>query len=85
MDCGKSWIDRHGERTFYNFEALDELYNQDACSDIFLSGSAIFSQWRCWSHWPYGPMDVNGYMWFVIAFHMLQDLCVEKGMSKPQV
>ncbi len=78
MDCGESWISNYGERAFNSFEAIDELYDSGGCHDIFLLGSAIFSQWRYWNHWSYGPMDVNGHMWFVVAFNMLQDLCSEE-------
>lgn len=78
MDCGKSWISQYGERAFNDSRAMDELYEQSTCSDIFLLGSAIFSQWRYWNHWSWGPMDTNAYMWFVIAFHMLENLCTEE-------
>lgn len=66
----------------------------DDVTDIFLLGSAIYSQWRYFNHWAYSGEDIlepQNRAWFISAFSRLallsgeDDLHVFDGNCKPDI
>lgn len=70
MDTGNSFVERYGYDAFNDPEAFEK-----ACvDDVVLLGSAIFSQWRYWTHWAFAPIDKQSQQWFTLAFARLAEL-----------
>lgn len=87
MDCGNAFIEIYSEEAFYNTEAFEEII--DNVDDVMLLGSAIFSKWRCITHWDYIPdlLSEDSRKWFMRAFSRLAVLAGdnEKINDKPSV
>ena len=76
MDCGKSFERKYPEkRAFTTATGLSEIIHE--IDDILLLGSAIFSQWRYYTHWAMSGLD-NFKEWFLIAFTRLLELSEQK-------
>ena len=87
MDCGNAFIEIYSEEAFYNTEVFEEII--DNVDDVMLLGSAIFSKWRCITHWDYIPdlLSEDSRKWFMRAFSRLAVLAGdnEKIKDKPSV
>ena len=57
----------------------------DDVTDIFLLGSAIYSQWRYFNHWAYSGEDIlepQNRAWFISAFSRLAQLSGEDDLHE---
>lgn len=81
MDCGHSFIEVYGERSFNDFKALKEVINR--IDNIQLIGNALFSQWRYYNHWAYSLTEANEDTkeWFLLLLRRLKSLCEEQKMG----
>ena len=71
MDCGNSFKDKYGDAVYSDLELSIVI---DDIVDIGLLGSAIFSRWRYFNHWSYGPAEPKDREWFMIALSRLENL-----------
>lgn len=72
MDCGKSFIAAYGHEAWHS---LDELKKTIGKIDmIHILGSALFSQWRYFNHWSYGPPTEKDKEWFLIILRRMKEL-----------
>ena len=71
MDCGKSFREVFGIEIGDCEGFLRESHRID---DPFVLGSAIFSEWRYFTHWADGPMEPEDVMWFEIAASRLAEI-----------
>ena len=71
MDCGNSFKDKYGDAVYSDIELSKVI---DDVDDIALLGSAIFSRWRYFNHWSYGPAEQKDKEWFIIALSRLDNL-----------
>lgn len=85
MDCGKAFIEIFSEDAFYNSEAFEEII--DNVDDLMLLGSAIFSKWRCITHWDYLPnlLEDDSRKWFLSAFSRLSVLTSDNERIKERL
>jgi len=77
MDCGRAFAEKYGNAA-NNHEALDRIIGD--VTDIFLLGSAIYSQWRYFNHWAYDAAEIlepKNRAWFIIALSRLTVLSEE--------
>ena len=71
MDCGRAFSNLYGEAV-NDYEKLSVII--DEVTDIYLIGSAIFSQWRYFNHWAYSGAEIlepKNRDWFVIALQRM--------------
>lgn len=74
MDCGHAFEEKYG-LAVNNSEELSRII--DRVDDIPLLGSAIYSQWRYYSHWAYSPAEIlepKNREWFILALTRLAEL-----------
>lgn len=76
MDCGKAFEATYPESKALNDScALDKII--EGIDDIPLLCSAIFSKWRCFTHWD-GPgedvLSFESWAWFITALNRLERL-----------
>ena len=85
MDCGNAFIETYSEEAFYNAAAFEEII--DNVDDVMLLGSAIFSKWRCITHWDYIPnlLDEDYRKWFMIAFSRLSVLTSDSDKTNDKL
>lgn len=79
MDCGHAFSEKYGQAA-NNREALAEII--DDVTDIFLLGSAVYSQWRYFNQWAYIGADIlepENRAWFILALSRLALLSGEKS------
>lgn len=77
MDCGHAFSEKYGTASSDSTE-LDKII--DDVNDIFLLGSAIYSQWRYFNHWAYSGeeiLDPKNRAWFILALSRLAILTGE--------
>ena len=72
MDCGHSMIEAYGQKVWNSAKELNKVIK--SIDDVKLIGDAIFSKWRYFNHWSYGPADENEVEWFKILFGRLEAL-----------
>ena len=77
MDCGHSFIEAYGERSFNYSKALNDVI--DRIDNVQLLGSALFSQWRYYNHWD-SPSNANEDTkeWFLLMLRRLKTICENK-------
>lgn len=75
MDCLHSFCETFPGIRDDDPEDLKKV--KDRITDVKFLGTAIYSQWRYWTHWAYGPMEEKDYQWFIIAFERLAELTDE--------
>ena len=71
MDCGHSFQDLYGVDLGDCEGFLRESHRMD---DPFVLGSAIFSEWRYFTHWADGPMEPEDVRWFQLAAERLAEI-----------
>ena len=72
MDCGKSFIAAYGHEAWNSHRELSSVI--DKADNIIILGSALFSQWRYFNHWSYGPATEEDKEWFLIILRRMQEL-----------
>ena len=78
MDCGHAFSEKYGTASSDSTE-LNKVI--DNVNDVFLLGSAIYSQWRYFNHWAYSGEEIlkpKNRAWFIIALSRLAILTGEK-------
>ena len=78
MDCGHAFFEKYGTASSDSTE-LNKVI--DNVNDVFLLGSAIYSQWRYFNHWAYSGEEIlkpKNRAWFIIALSRLAILTGEK-------
>lgn len=78
MDCGQSFIAAYGEEAWRSLAKLSAIIEK--IDDVNLIGSALFSQWRYFSHWSYSDATDEDREWFLILFKRLN--CLAKAMKE---
>lgn len=76
MDCGHAFTEVYGEAATKHV-ALERIISQ--VDDIPLLGSAIFSQWRYFTHWAYTGAEIlepENRAWFITALTRLRELAI---------
>lgn len=71
MDCGHAFSEKYGQAA-NDHEELNKII--DEVTDIPLLGSAIYSQWRYFSHWAYDGAEIlqpENRSWFILALSRL--------------
>ncbi len=81
MDCGRVFEDKYGQDAFSKPDALEKVI--DSIDDIYILGSAIFSQWRYYNHWAIGESirDEEPMRWFNMTIKRMQELTRSKSAS----
>lgn len=81
MDCGERFVEVFSEAAFNSSEELNKII--DDINDVYLLGSAIFSQWRYVTHWSYCShlLDDGIRPWFIAAFGRLSAITEETEME----
>ena len=77
MDCGNAFSEKYGS-AINDHKELEKIIME--VSDIYLLGSAIFSQWRYFNHWAYSGAEIleqKNREWFIIALSRLRDLATQ--------
>jgi ADP-ribosylglycohydrolase len=72
MDCGDSIIAAYGEDAWLSHRGLSLI--KDKADDIIILGSALFSKWRFFNHWSYGPATEVDREWFLTILRRIQEL-----------
>lgn len=73
MDCGNSFVEKYGQTVFNDPGALSATI--ELIDDTIILGSAIFSQWRYYSHWAMDSFQGSKIeTWVIIAFNRLKIL-----------
>ena len=72
MDCGHSFIAVYGHEAWNSHRELSSVI--DKADDIFILGSALFSQWRYFNHWACGHATEEDKEWFLIILRRMQEL-----------
>ena len=72
MDCGESFIAAYGHDAWRNEKELSKVVNK--INDMKILGSALFSQWRYFNHWSYGPATEDDKKWFLTILRRMQEL-----------
>ena len=72
MDCGESFIAAYGHEAWNSHRGLSSVI--DKADDVKILGSALFSQWRYFNHWSYGPATEEDKEWFIIILRRMQEL-----------
>ena len=72
MDCGASFNAAYGEEAWNTQGGLSSVI--DKADDIKILGSALFSQWRYFNHWSYGPATEKDKEWFLTILRRMQEL-----------
>ncbi len=74
MDCGHAFSKKYG-RAVNNYEVLNKVI--DDVTDVFLLGSAIYSQWRYFNYWAYTGAEIlepENRSWFILALSKMAEL-----------
>lgn len=74
MDCGHAFFEKYGQAV-NNYEVLNSVI--DDVTDVFLLGSAIYSQWRYFNHWAYTGAEIlepENRSWFILALNRMAEL-----------
>lgn len=77
MDCGHAFSEKYG-KAVHSSQALEKIINE--VTDIWLLGSAIYSQWRYFNHWAYTGKEIlepDNRNWFILALNKLAYLSNE--------
>ena len=69
MDCGKSFESAYGSAALHNAGDLKKI--SGSVQNVQILGNAVFSQWRCYTHWACSALNRE---WFVAAFSRLAEL-----------
>ncbi len=78
MDCGKSFVETCSKEAFLSYEALERII--DGIDDACFLGTAIFSKWRCITHWEESSlMSEENRRWFIAAFSRLAAITREQA------
>jgi ADP-ribosylglycohydrolase len=72
MDCGESFIAAYGAEAMKSQRGLSSVIEK--ADDIKILGSALFSQWRYFNHWSYGPATEKDKEWFLTILRRMQEL-----------
>lgn len=72
MDCGESFIAAYGDKAWLSCRELLSVI--DKVDDVKILGSALFSKWRYFNHWAYGPATEENKEWFLIILRRMQQL-----------
>lgn len=71
MDCGKSF-ERMYKQELGDLQSLE--LDSDRIDDPLILGSAIFSEWRYYTHWANCGMDQEAVRWFEVASRRLGEI-----------
>lgn len=71
MDCGKSF-ERMYKQELGDLQSLE--LDSDRIDDPLILGSAIFSEWRYYTHWANCDMDEEAVRWFEVAARRLGEI-----------
>lgn len=75
MDCGKSF-ERMYKQELGDLQSLE--LDSDRIDDPLILGSAIFSEWRYYTHWANCGMDEEAVRWFEVAARRLEEITVDR-------
>ena len=74
MDSGHAFSTKYGQ-AINSHEDLRKIIND--ITDVYLLGSAIYSQWRYFNHWAYSGAEIlepENRKWFILALDRLATL-----------
>lgn len=78
MNCGNAFSEKYGAAV-NDSTALKQII--DTVDDIFLLGSAVYSQWRYFNHWAYSGEEIleqKNREWFIVALNRMALLSEDK-------